>query len=934
MAVQFKVPDKGNLSDQQYFQVPGADGILTGYQYDSETNTLYAKESQIIIPALHGITHIAEDPVPNATTDTPGLMSEDDKAKLDAIINTRLGILGFSGAGFPDDGGFMQGDIILAAGSEFISLERIGNTIRFTVDSPIPLNCCEECAQIFFLQDESDLSSVRPASCNGTMPSISSYGEFKIYQLPENSIFDPGDPNRLLGAKGNYPSFIFKRYDDGVTASEAELDIVLKRNLDLTSHTGWSMTPGPIGIAECVWFMGKDSDGAQIRFDLEPKSTPGILGALLYKGHTLTRRTAIITNYSAQILSTNQYSVKYWDTENSTTIGDEFTATNLWRWENYENSEYASSNPKKKVLDATKSLLPLGTIVDIYEYEIQSQSSTNSGNTDSSAITRAYFNKEPELPASALWSLTGAVTFGDLTYEKDDTNPTADETLMTVASTTIPGQRLFERTVWGITGFEDRLLLSDDGLYAATEGYYNPSGVPINNMFVADVDPSIPGLRVWMMPQMLVGDVNGDGTVNETDLDLMADAFGKSSGDTGYDVDADLNVDGVVDVKDLAMMGLNYDVDVQTTHTKPVYLWHRANHKNFMLTAYLGQPDWYIDGAATDDDNLPDSHLYPPIDVLLRAPIDSFDDTYLKVIKRGTLSTSPFEGLPFIVVKGVHWRDLPINGTLRILTGAYRNSLWTYQYKTAFSQWDDDGVMLIGISENFPFDEDFPISTATAPLDNTVPANTTVAELMHGDYTSPCCRLEFSVNNTTSDQSVQLQIKSGILDMQLPYELNRDSTVLDDLVRGLRPGYVVSKVMTQDGFITDGIGADVESDPTGFRVYTGGELPADATIDGETEKWNELQLMFRDDQLWVWWNGQIIAPDISATTALQTPGNVTGLAANLTSGTPYFPLFSDLDYGKVGFRMWPGAIVRSVELRDQLDSFTEFTNGGLEIVSS
>jgi hypothetical protein len=96
----------------------------------------------------------------------------------------------------------MVGDIILAAGSEFINIERIGNTVRFTVDSPVPLNCgCETCAQIFWIQDESATRAIRPPSCNGIMPDVNAYGELKIYTLPESTIVDPQDPLPALQTK-------------------------------------------------------------------------------------------------------------------------------------------------------------------------------------------------------------------------------------------------------------------------------------------------------------------------------------------------------------------------------------------------------------------------------------------------------------------------------------------------------------------------------------------------------------------------------------------------------------------------------------------------------------------------------------------------------------------------------------------------------------
>ena len=88
---QYTVPNKPQLVDQQFLRILGPDGLTTGYQFDAETCTLYGKESDISIPSFHGQSHIAEDPVPVATTDTPGFMSSSDKSKLDAITQTREG---------------------------------------------------------------------------------------------------------------------------------------------------------------------------------------------------------------------------------------------------------------------------------------------------------------------------------------------------------------------------------------------------------------------------------------------------------------------------------------------------------------------------------------------------------------------------------------------------------------------------------------------------------------------------------------------------------------------------------------------------------------------------------------------------------------------------------------------------------------------------
>jgi hypothetical protein len=904
-----KLPSKDQVVDGQFINVlgPNAGAVLSGFEYDAETQSFYKKQSQVIIPSNHNITHVenGSDAIPCATQDTGGIMCSDDKVKLDTLVQTRLGVLGFQGAGFADDGGFMQGDIILAAGTEFISLERVGNVIRFTVDSPIPLNCaCEECAQIFWIQDESEPRAIRPPSCNGVMPNVTAYGEMKVYLLPESAILDPANPLALLNTKGQYPTLIFKRYDDGLTPFEAEMDMVLKRREDLTTNVGWAMTPGPTGVAECVWFMGSDSDGEQVRFELNINSEPGLLGQLLYQGHTITEQWAVITDYTPQILSTNQYRLKKWDLLAAEPKGDEFTGTNLWRYENPENSPTDPANPRQLTLDATKQLLPIGTLVHMWEFQV--------GETQGNRLTQAFFLREPEVSSESQWSLGAAIRFGDTFSSRREINP-EDNTALTASDLGVPDVRIHEKTVWGITTFEDRLILSDDGGLGTDCTERDPSGEPINNLYVADIDSSIPGLVVSEIPQLLLGDINHDGVVNDLDLELLIAAWGSVPGDPNWNPDADINGDGVVDIRDLALMGDNFDLVASQANERPVFLWHRGNHKNTLMDAKIGMPD---------------DSFFPPYDILLRAPVDSWDDTYMKVPRRGVFCTGPFAGVPYIIVKGMRWEDLPPQGALRILSGIYRNVVWRYAFKAAFNPFDDDAVTLISATgEVFPFDDDFQFDlsgtdvTIGSDVDPDTPVNTTAVELLRTDFTSPCARLEFSVNQTSSAESVQLQIKVGILDMTLPYELNAELPEPgDDLVRGLRPGYTVSQIMTQDGFITDGIGQGIQSDPENFKVYVGGELPA--PVDGQTEKWNDITIMHRDQQVWIWWNGMIVPPSTLESAALPTP---------VVVNTPYYPLSTDVDVGKYAFRMWPGAIVRAFELRDQLQTFNEFTLGQLEI---
>ena len=52
-------------------------------------------------------------------------------------------------------------------------------------------------------------------------------------------------------------------------------------------------------------------------------------------------------------------------------------------------------------------------------------------------------------------------------------------------------------------------------------------------------------------------DTNGDSTVNCADLSIVKAAFGKSSAQTGFDLSADVNGDGVVDIIDLATVARN-----------------------------------------------------------------------------------------------------------------------------------------------------------------------------------------------------------------------------------------------------------------------------------------------------------------------------------------------------------------------------------------
>lgn len=1180
-----RIPPSNQLFDKEFIQVAGPDGIQTGFQYDLETKTLFAKESQIIIPSHHGITHVSSDPVPNATTDTPGLLSQDDKAKLDALTGTRLGVLGFAGAGFPDDGGFLQGDILLAAGSEFISIERIGNVIRLTVDIPQQFCACESCAQIFWVQDESDISSIRPPSCSGKLPGVNAYGEMKIYLLPESTLFNPANPIATLGQKINFPAMLFKRYPNAITPGLAEFDVILQRNPDNTSNVGWSFTPGSKGVPQCAWFMGKDNDGGQIRFDLLPNIEPNLLGALLYKGHTLTRQMGVITGYSTDVVATNVYNVTFWDVLGGQPVGDVFQATNVWRYNNPLNSPTDLSDPRELVVDGTKDLLPVGTLVQLWEFQI--------GTINGDRQVRRFFNSDPGLTSGVLWSLADAIRFGDLLEGRVEVaQGTTGE--RNACEGNLSDIRVPERSQWGITGFEDPLLLADDGrgtdplevnlgsacvgdfsgnspsflqpngtieladcdadptgsgfvpptpagppavtmgtaadfaafaysgisnatfpaaitgdmgispaTDAAITGFalvldgsgqfststqvigkvyapnysaptpakvltaqndvltaYNDAiGRPVDflnfNSGVLDGQTLTPGVykwttgvtlgagqtvtlnggpgdtfilistgvistgaasnvilaggvqagNIWWAPiSMAIGanaTVNGvilssttismgsmailngralaqtaitidQSTITQSivvppapptppdaDIDLIAsnaffhkfikfttgsltgqvfeilhattsggpfgtitiygDLTGVGFGDAftvfgesnnGQPSGIAINNQFVAD-DDPTLPGLRVvQTDPMSISERPVYLWNRRNHGNFMVRALVGMPE-------------ASQNLFPPIDILLRAPGDSHDDVYVKVIKRGQFLAGPFSGKFYVVVKGPQWRDMPQRGCLRTLTGLTRNENWRFNTKIGFAPQDDDGIILVSQDNTmYLYDDDFGVGSGSGPAAPvTIPSSTTVAQLIHEDVTSQALRLQFSVNNQTTAESVQLQFRAGELSMCQPYELDISSGAIDDLVRGFTPGkFTVSQNYIQQGFITS-----IENPPVsvpGFKVYTGGFLPT--PIDGQTERFNELILMCRNNQLWVWWNRLLITPDPILNAALPTP-----VAIN----APFFPINSAQPIGKVVFRLWPGATMRQVEIRDQLTNFNEFTFGQLKLTS-
>lgn len=456
--MRYTIPPKSDLIDGQYVKVVGPDGMIFGFQYDEQTNSLYCKTEEIVIPSSHGTTHISTDPVPNATTSTNGLMSKDDKAKLDALMQMRVGVLGYTGNGIATDGGWIEGDLILAAGSEFISLERIGNIVRFNVGTQIPACTTEECANIYWIQDETEINAIRPPSCNGKLPDINGYGELKIYTFPESAIYNKSASTSILTQKGNYPCLIFKRYDDALTPNASEFEMVLERHDSGLMKTGMYFTPGITnatssgtqGKVTLIYKTGVDEEGNQLSFTFDPELEEGILGKIFYNNFSITTQWGIIDSYPDTLTSHNQYYIKKWDIENEKSVGDKFIATNIWNYTNVGQSDQSLK------LDITKDILPIGEIVQYWEYTIYD------GGTED--IKRYFINKEPSINAGSLWSLANIIRFGDTIdrAELDDMYNPSDPTAQSLSIESISDMKLYEGKNWGLNGLEQPLYLFEN----------------------------------------------------------------------------------------------------------------------------------------------------------------------------------------------------------------------------------------------------------------------------------------------------------------------------------------------------------------------------------------------------------------------------------------------------------------------------------------
>lgn len=684
----------------------------------------------------------------------------------------------------------------------------VENDNSYIVDGVVVHNC-DECAELFLVQDTTAVDKVRPSNCAGKIPGLNVYNELSAYLVPKSAAINSNDIDVVLSEKDKYPSFVFKRYND--EPGLAEVHFILKRtsNTDPTSEIGWSMTPGNTiagGVSTCVFNLGRDNLNNLMRFSFTPEKEPDLLGALYYKGHLITKKMGVITGYTENILGDNRYNIRQWSVLNNTAIGDSFTARNVWQYENPE-SATSGTNPQKLILDSNNTLLPIGTLVELWAFQVAS----SGGNP----VYRWFFSKKPEINPNSLWSVVDHVKFGNELISRDEA---VGGTGGVNASVLVSDVRNFEQMQWGLTGYDDPLIYNVTNVTDITDGSYEVN--PDNR---ATIDLTVPGL-------------------------VISQPISSTS----------------------------------STPIRPVFLWHRSNHRNVYFKALIGR--------SLDSD-------YTPIDLLFRSSIDSWETKYAFVSNVDNSGS-----VPIVQICGVNFRDLPPTGTIRILTPGSRRDLgFNYSRK------------LINVVPAGPF-----WSTCTLTLigyDGEVSEvrEGDVVELVHQDYDAQVVRLEYTVEPTSNVQ--RLQFKVGTLNTGLSYDENL-ITPRDDFVRGLNPGYTVSAVYSQAGFF-NGTGVKPLSAPEAYVMYDGGFTTGSTTV----EFWNELEVMIRDGQLWIWWNKLLVPPDPDSNAVLPSP---------VTINTPYFNVNDG--YGKIGLRMFPGAKVRSCELRTQTIQFNEFVNGNLKIV--
>ncbi len=89
----------------------------------------------------------------------------------------------------------------------------------------------------------------------------------------------------------------------------------------------------------------------------------------------------------------------------------------------------------------------------------------------------------------------------------------------------------------------------------------------------------------------LLGDVNGDGRVDNSDLESIASHVGYALGDQGFNSTFDLNLDGQINMRDVAAAARNYGKTVNNTGSLYIAGYYDGNLVNCTDVFYMGPED-------------------------------------------------------------------------------------------------------------------------------------------------------------------------------------------------------------------------------------------------------------------------------------------------------------------------------------------------------
>jgi hypothetical protein len=268
--------------------------------------------------------------------------------------------------------------------------------------------------------------------------------------------------------------------------------------------------------------------------------------------------------------------------------------------------------------------------------------------------------------------------------------------------------------------------------------------------------------------------------------------------------------------------------------------------------------------------------------------VSTVDSKYATVIERGTFNSGQYNGLNWAKLGNLDWHDLPPHGAFKVVM--YDGS---YTYGQVFSY----SAKLIDDSADFVY----------VVTSDPTPAQFSVVEFLHEEYTTPAARLQFGYNVNTHD--IEMTPTIGTLDMGVDYNLENSAPTepFDNFVQDFTD-YEDGATYWQNG-TAETTTTGITTSDEGFYILNGGVI-AQGSVGAGQEYYNVLKIMVNESQAWMWWNNLLIPPDGS---------------------NPYFTINDVVKYGKFGLRLWPGARVRRVIVRSKLHQFSEYTLGQLEL---